>query len=107
MVPTSRQIGRILKRTRQACGLSRYALAKRAGIDGAYVTKLEEGRSNPTVGMLGKLAKALDVPYTHFLGLPPPEWLNDRAPARGHPPGAGPSLRTRDGAYRDGHYGNG
>jgi transcriptional regulator with XRE-family HTH domain len=56
-----------LKRVREARGLSRYALAKRAKISRAYVAKLEAGRSDPTVGMLQRLAKALGVPVTTLL----------------------------------------
>ena len=56
-----------LKRIRTANGLSRYALAKRVRISQSYVAKLEEGRSDPTVGMLQRLAKALGVPVTALL----------------------------------------
>jgi XRE family transcriptional regulator, regulator of sulfur utilization len=68
MTPTPRQIGMKLKKRRTAEGLSRYALAKRAGISRVYVKTLEEGRSDPTVGMLTKLAKVLGVPVTELLG---------------------------------------
>jgi transcriptional regulator with XRE-family HTH domain len=57
-----------LKKLRKAKKLSRYALAKRAGISRVHVAQLEEGRSDPTVGMLQKLAKALGVPLTELLG---------------------------------------
>ena len=67
MTPTPRQIGRVLKQMRTAKGLSRYALAKQAGVSREYITQLEAGRSDPTVGMLGKLAKVLEVPVTRFL----------------------------------------
>jgi len=60
-------IGVKLKRFRQAKKLTRHALAKGAGISQVYVRKLEEGRSDPTVGMLTKLAKALGVPVTDLL----------------------------------------
>ncbi len=50
-----------LKKLRTAKGLSRYALAKKARISGVYVAKLEAGRSDPTIGMLTRLAKALGV----------------------------------------------
>jgi XRE family transcriptional regulator, regulator of sulfur utilization len=56
-----------LKRLRKARGLSQYALAKQAQISRVYVNKLEEGRSDPTVGMLQRLAKALGVPVTALL----------------------------------------
>jgi transcriptional regulator with XRE-family HTH domain len=35
-------------------------LAERLGVSAAYVGKLEAGRSNPTVGMLARVARALD-----------------------------------------------
>ena len=62
-----RQIGRTLARLRKAQGLSRYALAKRAQISRVYVAKLEAGGSDPTVGVLQRLAKALGVPVSRFL----------------------------------------
>jgi hypothetical protein len=43
------------------------ALAKKAKISRVYVNKLEEGRSDPTVGMLQRLAKALGVPVSELL----------------------------------------
>jgi transcriptional regulator with XRE-family HTH domain len=67
MSPTPRQIGMKLKRLRKARGLSQYALAKKAKISRVYVNKLEEARSDPTVGMLQRLAKALGVPVTALL----------------------------------------
>jgi transcriptional regulator with XRE-family HTH domain len=65
---TPRQIGVRLKRLRTKQQLTRYALAKRAGISQVYVKKLEDGKSDPTIGMLQKLAKALGVPVTELLG---------------------------------------
>jgi transcriptional regulator with XRE-family HTH domain len=56
-----------LKRLRTERGLSMYALAKRAGISDVYVGKLETNKSDPTLGMLRRLAKALDVPVTRLL----------------------------------------
>ena len=67
MTPTPRQIGMKLKKLRKAKKLSRYALAQRAGISRVYVAKLESGRSDPTVGMLQRIAKALGVPVTDLL----------------------------------------
>jgi transcriptional regulator with XRE-family HTH domain len=57
-----------LKKLRTARKLSRYALAQRAGVSRVYVATLEAGRSDPTIGMLTKLAKALGVPVTELLG---------------------------------------
>ena len=60
-MPTSKQIGVKLKRLRTAKQLSRYALAQQAGISRVYLAKLEAGLSDPTLGMLQRLAKALKV----------------------------------------------
>jgi transcriptional regulator with XRE-family HTH domain len=67
MAPTPRQIGQRLARARKARGLSRYALAKQAGVSRVHVAILEKGEADPTVGMLAKLARALGVPLVDLL----------------------------------------
>jgi transcriptional regulator with XRE-family HTH domain len=64
---TPRQIGMKLKKAREAKGLSQSDLAKKAGVSRAYVFRLEAGGSDPTVGVLQRLAKALGVPVTALL----------------------------------------
>lgn len=59
-------VSRNLRRLRVAKGLSQEVLAVDAGIDRTYVSKLERGRADPTVGMLEKLAKALSAPISAF-----------------------------------------
>jgi transcriptional regulator with XRE-family HTH domain len=56
-----------LKRLRKAKSLSQYALANAAGVSREYVRKLEAGMSDPTVGMLTRLARALGVPVMELL----------------------------------------
>ena len=68
MSPTPKQIAMRLKRARKAKRLSQYALANAAGVSREYVRKLELGESDPPVGMLTRLAKALGVPVTDLLG---------------------------------------
>jgi transcriptional regulator with XRE-family HTH domain len=67
MSPTPKQIGMRLKTARKKKGISQTALAAEAGISREYVRKLEAGGSNPTVGVLQRLAKALGVPLTRLL----------------------------------------
>ena len=57
-----------LKRIRRERELSQYALAKAAGVSREYIRKLEAGKSDPTVGMLQKLADVLEVSLTKLLG---------------------------------------
>jgi transcriptional regulator with XRE-family HTH domain len=67
MTPTQRQIGVKLRRLRKARKLSQYALAREAKVSREYVRKLEAGESDPTVGVLQRLADALGVPVTELL----------------------------------------
>jgi transcriptional regulator with XRE-family HTH domain len=64
---TPRQIGMRLRQTRKAQGMSQYTLAAKAKVSREYIRQLEAGRSDPTVGMLEKLAKALKVRVTELL----------------------------------------
>jgi transcriptional regulator with XRE-family HTH domain len=66
-MPTAKQSGTKLKRIREAKGLSQTALARKARVSRAYVFRLEAGGSDPTVGVLQRLAKALGVPVTALL----------------------------------------
>jgi transcriptional regulator with XRE-family HTH domain len=67
MAPTPKQIGRRLVRLRTAQKLSQYALADKAGISRNYLRGLEQGTSDPTVGMVTRLAKALGVSLRELL----------------------------------------
>jgi transcriptional regulator with XRE-family HTH domain len=68
MSPTPKQMGRRLQKLRKEREMSRAQLADLAGITRQYVRQLEAGLSDPTVGTLQKLAKALGVDVTELLG---------------------------------------
>jgi transcriptional regulator with XRE-family HTH domain len=58
----STKLGRLLRRLREAQGLTQRALAKRAKVTGAYIAMLETGaKRNPSLATLRALAKALGV----------------------------------------------
>lgn len=50
-----------LRRLRVDRGLSQEALATDAGVDRSYVGRLERADENPTIGVLDKLATAVDA----------------------------------------------
>ena len=54
-------LGRILKETREAAGLTQEALALSAGVDRSYVSQLERDIKSPTVQMLFRLCESLKV----------------------------------------------
>ena len=56
-----RLVGRNLQLYRKRLGVSQEELAFRAGLHRTYVSGVERGVRNPTVVILGRLAKALTV----------------------------------------------
>jgi transcriptional regulator with XRE-family HTH domain len=65
-------VARNLRRLRVGRGLSQENLAVDAGIDRTYVSRLERGLENPTVGVLEQLAEALDAGIVEFFVVPAP-----------------------------------
>ena len=63
-----------LRRLRNRLDITQEELAHRAGLSTRYVSKIETGRSSPTVTALGQLAEAL--------GVGPVELLRQRRPRR-------------------------
>jgi transcriptional regulator with XRE-family HTH domain len=53
--------GTIVRRFREAAGLSQEALAARAAIHRTYIGGIERGERNPTLLMIHRLARALGI----------------------------------------------
>jgi transcriptional regulator with XRE-family HTH domain len=56
-----RAFGKVLKAARTHCGISQQTLADNAGADRSYLSMLERGLQQPTLAMLLKIAKALNL----------------------------------------------
>ncbi len=56
-----RRVGQQAQVARRARGWSQQQLAEASGVDRAYLSGLENGRQNPTLGILLKVAEALEV----------------------------------------------
>ena len=56
-------MGRNLKRLRRRRGHSIERLARLSGVSRAMISQIELGRSVPTIALLWKLARALEVPF--------------------------------------------
>jgi len=61
-------LGKILRREREAAGLSQETLAARARIDRSYLSELERDVKSPTVKLLLRLCDAMDVSASEVLG---------------------------------------
>jgi transcriptional regulator with XRE-family HTH domain len=59
--PSPGELGRRIKALRIARGLTLKELELRGGISATHVSEIERGRASPTVGALGRIARALDV----------------------------------------------
>ena len=55
------RLGQNVRRLREAKGWSQEDYADRAGIHRTYVSDIERGKRNPTVTVVEKLAKPLEV----------------------------------------------
>jgi transcriptional regulator with XRE-family HTH domain len=60
-------VGRNLRRLRTRRGHSLERLAKQSGVSRAMLGQIETGRSAPTIGLLWKVASALNVPFANLL----------------------------------------
>jgi len=53
--------GEVVRELRRARGLSQERLAAEAGVDRAYMGVLERGLRNPSLTMMARVAKGLDM----------------------------------------------
>ena len=68
MKRNAKTLNKILRQLREKKGLSQRALADEVDITGAYIAQLETGvRTNPSLVVLQRLAKALKVPVAELL----------------------------------------
>jgi transcriptional regulator with XRE-family HTH domain len=54
-------LGEAIRHERAALGISQDELAKRSGLHRTYISDLERGARNPSVGSIQKIALALEV----------------------------------------------
>src|SRR5215470_13573636 len=74
-----REIGRQLRARRAASGRTVASVAMDAGLSVPYVANLENGRGNPTISALGRLAAALNIQLS--VSLEPADGEPDGGPA--------------------------
>ena len=65
---SARRLGGMLKRLREKRGMTQEQLAAKVGVSQTYIAKLESGaKTNPSLDLLKKLAKALKVKVGELL----------------------------------------
>jgi transcriptional regulator with XRE-family HTH domain len=63
-------VGENLRRLRTRRGLSLERLSRASGVSRAMLGQIELGQSAPTINVLWKVARALDLPFSAFTTLP-------------------------------------
>ena len=63
----SAKLGKNLKRIRTAKGISQGEIGRILGVDKGFVSNIENGKTNPTLATIAKLAKALSVPIEDLI----------------------------------------
>ena len=77
------RLGDRVQELRARKGWTQQQLAKSAGLDRTYISGLEHGKQNPTVGALLRLARALEVSLDRLVILDPVPSASGRAARRG------------------------
>jgi len=62
------RLPRRLQELREAVGLSKYALAEKAGVSRDMIGCIEEGESIPTLHVVARLAHGVEMTLTQFVG---------------------------------------
>jgi transcriptional regulator with XRE-family HTH domain len=67
MPNTAKKLGNNIKRIRLERSLTQIELSKRLKVDRSYVSNLEQGKKNPTLATIEKIASVLDVSTDELL----------------------------------------
>jgi len=63
----SQKLGENLKRIRTRKGISQGDIARALGIDKGFISNIENGKTNPTLATISKLAKVVGVSIDKLL----------------------------------------
>jgi len=81
--PSPAELGRRIKMLRVSRGLTLKDIEQRGGISATHVSEIERGKASPTVGALGRIARALKLrPATLVAPSAAPDLVIMRAAAR-------------------------
>ena len=67
MTSESAKLGRNLKRIRKAKGITQGDIVRALNVGRGYISNIENGKMNPTLATIAKLAKALGISADELL----------------------------------------
>lgn len=62
------KLGKNLKRIRTEKGISQGDIARVLDVGRSFITNIENGKTNPTLATIAKIAKAIDIPVRNLIG---------------------------------------
>lgn len=62
-----KELGIKIQKYRKIKNLSQESLARKSGIDRTYISDIEKGNRNVSIGIIEKISKALDINITKLL----------------------------------------
>jgi transcriptional regulator with XRE-family HTH domain len=66
-VDIAKRFGQNVKRVRLSKKLSQGKLAKKLGVDPSYISQIERGVGNPSLGVVERVAQALEISTTKLI----------------------------------------
>jgi len=75
--PVARVVGRRVRALRDAAGLTQEELARQAKITPKFLSLVENGKVNTSIGVLARVAAAVGMPLAGFFATDAPEALAD------------------------------
>lgn len=75
--PAARAVGTRVRELREAAGLKQDALSRKAKITPQFLSLLENGHVNPSIGVVARLSAALGLPLSAFFASEARETLVD------------------------------
>ncbi|HVV82899.1 MAG TPA: helix-turn-helix transcriptional regulator [Kofleriaceae bacterium] len=70
--PISRALGLRLRALRDAANVTQEDLGRRAKLSPKFISAIENGHTNPSIGAVARLSAALGLPLTAFFSEDPP-----------------------------------
>jgi len=62
-----RCLGAVINVRRKRLGLTQQDLAEESGVDRAFISNLEQGKRNPSFGIVASIARGLNLKYSRLV----------------------------------------
>jgi transcriptional regulator with XRE-family HTH domain len=75
--PISRAVGKRVRVLRDAADLTQEDLGRRSKLSPKFISAIENGHTNPSIGVVARISAAMELPLSAFFSVEPPGELVD------------------------------